>query len=124
MVKKRILIVDDEPNLLMILSTRLNYVGFDVDTAENGEIAIEKSKKFLPHLILLDIMMPDMDGFSVLAKLKEEKKTRSIIIVMLTSKGDLPSIERALALGAVDYIVKPFSPVILVEKVKKVLKVK
>ncbi|MEW6203095.1 MAG: response regulator [bacterium] len=124
MAKKKILIVDDEPNLLMILSTRLKYVGFEVETADNGEIAIEKAKKYIPHLILLDIMMPGMDGFSVLSRLKEEKKTRSVIIVMLTSKGDLPSIERALALGAVDYVVKPFSPVTIIEKIKKILRVK
>ncbi|MEW5945612.1 MAG: response regulator [bacterium] len=123
MAKKKILIVDDEESLLSILSTRLKYAGFDVETAISGELALDMARAFAPHLVLLDIMMPGIDGFTVLSMLKNEKKTRSIVIVMLTSKGDQQAIERALSMGAVDYIVKPFNPARLVDKVKKALKI-
>jgi two-component system, OmpR family, alkaline phosphatase synthesis response regulator PhoP len=121
MPKKKILVVDDEPTLISILSARLNFAGYEVLTASNGVQALEMAAKHSPHLVLLDIMMPEMDGFSVLIKMKENKKTRSIVIVMLTSKNETETIEKALQLGAVDYIVKPFNPGVLLDKLKKLL---
>lgn len=120
MAKKKILVIDDEPSLLAIVSARLIHSGFDVITAKSALEGLEAAKKQNPNLILLDIMMPEMDGFTVITKLKTMRQTRTIIIVMLTSKGDAESIQKALNLGAVDYIVKPFSPIVLVDKIKKV----
>jgi two-component system, OmpR family, alkaline phosphatase synthesis response regulator PhoP len=120
-IKNKILVIDDEPSLLEIIKVRLEFSGFEVKTAKNGVEGLEIAKKWTPSLILLDIMMPEMDGFTVLVKLKETKATKSIIIVMLTSKGEVESIEKALNLGAVDYIVKPFTPINLVDKIKKAI---
>lgn len=120
--KKKILLVDDEEALLEILSSRLKFAGYEVFTANSGEAAIDLLKKNNPHMVILDIMMPGMDGFSVLGKLKENPKTRSIVVVMLTSKGDASSIRKAISLGAADYIIKPFTPAILLEKIKRILK--
>jgi DNA-binding response OmpR family regulator len=119
--KKRILIIDDEQDLLSILATRLNYAGYEVYTAHNGAEGLNKAQLAAPHLILLDIMMPDMDGYTVLLKLKKNRKTRPYLVVMLTSKSELECIDRAMNLGAVDYIVKPFNPAVLLEKIGRAL---
>ena len=121
MAKKKILVVDDEPSLLSIVSARLNFAGYECLIADSGPKAIEIARQQNPQLILLDIMMPEMDGFTVLLKLKEDRKTRSIIIMMLTSKSETETIEKALQLGAADFIVKPFSPGILLDKIKKLI---
>lgn len=103
-----ILIVDDAPENIEILNSQLQ--NFNRKAAPNGEIAIAIAKKSLPDLILLDLVMPGLDGFDVITKLKEEDSTRDIPIIMITAKSDSDSIVKALSLGAVDYIRKPFNP--------------
>lgn len=119
--KKKILVIDDEVALLSILSARLDFAGYETQTAKDGSDGLEKAVKFTPHLILLDLMMPAPDGFSVLTKLKENRKTRGSRVIMLTSNGETENINRAMTMGAIDYIVKPFNPVILMDKINRAM---
>lgn len=121
MPKKKILIVDDEPHFITTLKDRLIVMGYEVDTAENGKEALEKAQGS-PDLILLDILMPGLDGIEVAGKLKNSDKTSSIPIIMVTAKGQMEDVTKATDAGVDDYIVKPFSPQILLEKIRKVLK--
>ena len=119
--KKKILIIDDEVSLLQILASRLQFAGYDVYTAHNGTEGLKKAELVSPSLILLDIMMPDVDGYAVLLNLKKNRRTRGSHVVMITSNTDPEAIDRAINMGAVDYIVKPFNPAVLMEKVNRVV---
>jgi DNA-binding response OmpR family regulator len=119
--KKRILVIDDEENLLRIVGDRLQFAGYDVYTAHNGTEGLKKAGLTNPHLILLDIMMPDIDGFNVLLQLKKNRKTRSSAVMMLTSKNEDDAIDRAINMGAVDYIVKPFTVNVLLDKISRAI---
>jgi two-component system phosphate regulon response regulator PhoB len=118
----RILIVDDEKDIRELLSFQLQQHGFITVTATNGEDALEKIEEKAPDLIILDLMMPKMDGAEVCRALKREEKTRRIPIIILTAKGE--EIDRVVGfeLGADDYVPKPFSPRELALRVKAVLK--
>ena len=118
----KILVVDDEKDILTLLEYNLKKAGFTAISAQDGPEAIALSKKERPDLIILDIMLPSMEGTEVCKILKGEEATRHIPIVMLTAKGE--EIDRivGLELGADDYIIKPFSPRELVLRVKAVLK--
>ena len=112
-----IVVADDDLNILELIEYNLRLEGFEVITASNGDQAITAAMENTPDLILLDIMMPVCDGLQVLAKLKRESSTSSIPVWMLTAKGKVGDIERALSLGADSYIVKPFNPEVLVKKI-------
>jgi two-component system phosphate regulon response regulator PhoB len=118
----RILIVDDEKDIRELLTFQLLQHGFIVDAASNGEEALDKIEEKPPDLIILDLMMPKMDGAEVCRVLKREEKTRRIPIIMLTAKGE--EIDRVVGfeLGADDYVPKPFSPRELALRVKAILK--
>lgn len=118
----KILIVDDEQDILALLEYNLKKAGFQVASAEDGPEAIESAKREKPDLIILDIMLPSMEGTEVCKILKRENTTNSIPVIMLTAKGE--EIDRivGLELGADDYITKPFSPRELILRVKAVLK--
>ena len=118
---KRILVVDDEPHSVKMVESRLRANGYDVITAGNGAEGLEKARKEAPDLILLDIVMPQMNGHETLSKLKESSETKSIPVIMFTSKGQVDDVERATYGGAVDYIVKPFDPIMMLNKIKKAL---
>jgi len=118
----KILIVDDNPDLTAVLKVRLEAFGYKVVTADNGHKCLEKVREEKPDLILLDILMPSMDGFQTLKELKEDAKTKSIPVIMLTAKDQLSDVAKANDLGARDYIVKPFDYRVMLEKIKKVLK--
>ena len=120
-LKKKILVIDDEENLLRILDARLQFAGYEVYTAHNGTEGLKKAALTTPHLVLLDIMMPDIDGFNVLLQLKKNRKTRTSAVLMLTSKSEPEAIDRAINMGAVDYIVKPFTVGILLEKIGRAI---
>jgi len=120
-MSKKILIVDDEPSIVMMVKSRLAANGFAVVTASNGAEGIEIVKKDRPDLIILDILMPEMDGIETLTKLKASDETKDIPVIMFTAKGQTGDVEKAQEVGACDYIVKPFSPPILLEKVKNAL---
>lgn len=116
---RRILVVDDEERMVRFIRLNLEHDGFRVVTAYNGMQAINKVRSDLPDLILLDVMMPDMDGFEVLKLIRE---THSVPVIMLTAKGDEDDRVRGLESGADDYVTKPFSPRELVSRVKAVLR--
>lgn len=116
---RRILVVDDEERMVRFIRLNLEHDGFRVVEAYNGTQAINKVRSSLPDLILLDVMMPDIDGFEVLRIIRE---VSSVPVIMLTAKGEEDDRVRGLELGADDYITKPFSPRELVSRVKAVLR--
>ena len=117
--KEKILVVDDEASIRRILETRLSMIGYIVVTAADGEEALAAYKKELPNLIILDIMMPKLDGYGVC---QEIRKDSDIPIIMLTALGDVADRITGLELGADDYVVKPFSPKELEARIKAILR--
>ena len=118
----RILVVDDEPDILNLLDYNLKKAGFKVLSAKDGPEAIDTARLKKPDLILLDIMLPDMEGTEVLKRLKTYDATRHIPVIMLTAKGEEVDKIVGFELGAEDYITKPFSPRELILRVRAVLK--
>jgi DNA-binding response OmpR family regulator len=116
---RRILVVDDEERMVRFIRLNLEHDGFRVVTAYNGTQAINKVRSDLPNMVLLDVMMPDIDGFEVLRIIRE---VSNVPVLMLTAKGDEDDRVRGLELGADDYITKPFSPRELVSRVRAVLR--
>ncbi len=117
--RRRILVVDDEERMVRFIRMNLEHDGFQVSEAFNGKQAIQKLRDVTPDLILLDIMMPDLDGFEVLETLRE---ISNVPVIMLTAKGEEDDRVRGLERGADDYVTKPFSPRELVSRVKAVLR--
>lgn len=118
---KKVLVVDDEPNLLRSLAQYLAIEDFVVETASNGEEALEKVSSFVPELILLDVMMPGMDGFEVLAKIKEHPVHKDTPVIMLTAKDQSSDVLKGYQSGATSYLVKPFDFDELVETITQTL---
>ena len=114
-----ILVVDDEARMVRFIQLNLEHDGFQVVSAYNGREALEQVRTQLPNLVLLDVMMPDFDGFEVLERIREQS---TIPVIMLTAKGEEDDRVRGLELGADDYITKPFSPRELVSRVRAVLR--
>ena len=117
--KQKILVADDEASIRRILETRLKMVGYDVVVAEDGEEAVEVFNKTNPDLVVLDVMMPKMDGYGVT---REIRRTSDVPIIILTALGDVSERITGLELGADDYVIKPFSPKELEARVKAVLR--
>lgn len=117
--RRRILVVDDEERMVRFIRMNLEHDGFQVAEAFNGKQAISKIRDVTPDLILLDVMMPDLDGFEVLETVRE---LSNVPVIMLTAKGEEDDRVRGLELGADDYVTKPFSPRELVSRVKAVLR--
>jgi len=122
MPKENVLVVDDEEDILELVRFNLSKEGYHVICATTGERAVEMARSELPDLIVLDLMLPGMDGLAVAKFLKNDPETQDLPIVMLTAKGDESDVVTGLELGADDYITKPFSPRILVARVKAVLR--
>ncbi len=122
MARKTILVVDDEEDILELVKFNLTREGFDVETATTGEDALQKAIDRIPDLILLDLMLPGIDGLDVTRKLRADDRTRKIPIIMLTAKDGEADVVAGLELGADDYITKPFSPRILMARVKATLR--
>jgi two-component system phosphate regulon response regulator PhoB len=122
MPKERILIVEDEEDILELIKYNLVKEGYKVTPATTGEDAIKLAESEPPDLILLDLMLPGADGFEVCRRLGNNPKTRQIPIVMLTAKGEEADIVTGLELGADDYITKPFSPKVLIARIRAVLR--
>jgi DNA-binding response OmpR family regulator len=116
---RRILIVDDEERMVRFIHLNLEHDGFEVIEAFRGMQAVDQLRSKLPDLVLLDVMLPDIDGFEVLRIIRE---TSSVPVIMLTAKGEEEDRVRGLELGADDYITKPFSPRELVSRVRAVLR--
>ena len=122
MANEKILVVDDEKDLLKLVSYNLEIYGYKVDTVISGEDALERLRISMPDLILLDLMLPGINGLNVCRIVKNDAKTSHIPIIMLTAKGEEIDIVTGFELGADDYITKPFSPRILISRIKTVLR--
>ena len=120
--KHRILLVDDEPDILEFLSYNLKKEGFEVHTAQNGEEALNVAKRIRPQLIILDVMMPEMDGIETCEELKKIPELNNTIITFLSARGEDYTQIAGFEAGADDYVTKPIKPKILVSKVKALLK--
>ncbi len=118
---KSILIVDDEQNIVISLEYVMKNAGFNVAVAYDGEEALEKVKENVPDLVILDVMMPKLDGFEVCKKIRENPAWKSVRIVMLTAKGRDSEREKGLSFGADDYLTKPFSTRDILQRVKEIL---
>ncbi|MGB9497653.1 MAG: response regulator [Dissulfuribacterales bacterium] len=122
MVKQKILVVDDEEDILELLKFNLSREGYQVLCAVSGEQALRLVRSENPDLIMLDLMLPGIDGLEVTRRLKNDPDTKNLPIVMLTAKGEEADIVTGLELGADDYITKPFSPRILIARIRAVLR--
>lgn len=118
----KILLVDDEPDILEIVGYNLSSVGYQLTTASNGVDAIAKAKKVKPHLIIMDVMMPDMDGIEACENIRKDSSLAHTIITFLTARGEDYSQVAGFDAGADDYITKPIKPKVLVSKVKALLR--
>jgi len=118
----RILIVDDEPDIVEFLSYNLKKEGFQIQTASNGREAIEKATEFRPHLILLDVMMPDMDGIETCEQLRKQPSSLNTLIAFLTARSEDYSQIAGFDAGGDDYITKPIKPKVLISRIKALLK--
>jgi DNA-binding response OmpR family regulator len=119
----KILIIEDDKFLRELIAKKLIEEGFNVDEAVDGEEGLRKSKEGNPDLILLDLILPGIDGFEILAKIKEDPETKSIPVIILSNLGQKEDIEKGLKLGAFDYLVKAhFTPGEIIEKVRNALK--
>ncbi len=122
MGKEHILVVDDEEDILELIRFHLEREGFRVTSAETGEKALAIVRSSSPDLVVLDLMLPGIDGLEVARLMKVEASTRGLPIVMLTAKGEEADVVTGLELGADDYITKPFSPRVLLARIKAVLR--
>ncbi|WP_430411544.1 response regulator transcription factor [Kordia sp.] len=118
----KILLVDDEPDILEIVGYNLSSEGYQISTAANGVEAIAKAKKVKPHLIIMDVMMPEMDGIEACENIRKDTNLANTIITFLTARGEDYSQVAGFDAGADDYITKPIKPKVLVSKVKALLR--
>jgi len=118
---KRVLIADDEPNIVTSLEYLMTKSGYDVAVARNGEEALALVESFMPDLVLLDVMMPRRSGYEVCQAMRERAQWRHIRIVMLSAKGREAEVSKGISLGADGYVTKPFSNRELIAKVAELL---
>jgi two-component system response regulator RpaA len=118
----RILVVDDEPDVLLLCRVNLSHAGHEVVEADDGPRGLAAAVETLPDLIVLDLMLPIMDGFGVLGRLAEDERTRAIPVLILTAKTQLEDRDLARRGGAVGFLTKPFSPIRLTEVVDAMLR--
>jgi diguanylate cyclase (GGDEF)-like protein len=121
-MKERVLVVDDDPDIVQFVRMNLELEGYDVETASNGLLALEAIKDRVPDLVLLDVMMPEMDGLSVLSRMRRSPATASTPVIILTARALADDRVRGLDLGADDYITKPFDLEELIARVRTVLR--
>jgi two-component system alkaline phosphatase synthesis response regulator PhoP len=119
---EKIVVIEDEDDILEVIAYNLKREGYEVVTSTSGEDGLEKIEKSSPHLVVLDLMLPEIDGIELCRKLKSDPLTRAIPVIMVTAKGEESDVVLGLGVGADDYITKPFSPRELVARVKAVLR--
>jgi len=119
--KATILLVDDEPDLVQMVSMRLAAAGYEVTTAYDGQQALEQVKQARPDLIILDLMLPRLDGYKVCRLLKFDERYRSIPILIFTARAQTQDIQMATECGADAYLTKPFEPKMLLDKLQELL---
>lgn len=122
MAKETVLIVDDESDILELVRYNLTKEGYKTDVAQTGEEALSKADALVPDVIVLDLMLPGVDGLETCRRLKASEKTKDIPVVMLTAKTEDSDVVSGLELGADDYVTKPFSPKVLVARIRAVLR--
>ena len=121
--KKKILLVEDDPFLIDIYSTKLKDAGFEVLVSDEGEEAIGKVKDENPDLVLLDIVLPEIDGWEILRRIKSDEKFKNLKVIILSNLGQKEEVKKGMELGAVNYLIKAqYTPSQVVEEVKKALK--
>jgi len=118
----KIVVIEDEEDILEVIAYNLKREGYDVTTSTSGEDGLTKIERFAPNLVILDLMLPEIDGLDLCRKLKSDPVTQSIPVIMVTAKGEESDVVLGLGMGADDYVVKPFSPKELVARVKAVLR--
>ena len=121
MAQKKILIADDNENIREALSYLLEDEGYKLWLAKDGTETLAKVKEVLPDILFLDIMMPEMNGYEVCRIIKEDPRLRNTYVIMLTAKGQVAEQDRGKQVGADEYIVKPFSPMEILAKIKHIL---
>lgn len=120
-LKPKVLIIDDDPFILDMYVLKFKAEGFDVQTAQDGKTGLKKIKEQQPNVLLLDVVMPSMDGFAILQELKK-KRPDGMKIILLTNLGQKEDIDRGMQLGADDYVIKAhFTPSEVVERVRKII---
>jgi DNA-binding NarL/FixJ family response regulator len=120
--QKKLLLIDDDPNLILLVKDYLEFRGYEVITAENGREALEVLESQAPDMIICDVMMPEMDGYSLVSTIRADKKTSWIPVLFLSAKGQSQDRVKGLNIGADVYMVKPFEPEELVAQVESSLK--
>lgn len=121
-MEENILIIEDDKFLRELISRKLINEGFKIDEAIDGEEGLKKAQKVRPSLILLDLILPGLDGFEILERIKDDPSTSAIPVLILSNLGQRDEVERGLKLGAVDFLVKAhFTPEEIVDKIKEVL---
>lgn len=122
-MKKSILLVEDDPFLVDIYSTKLKEVGFSVEVAENGEITLKKIRERMPDLLVLDLVLPRVDGWEILKEIKTDPALAKIPVVILSNLGQKSEVDKGLSMGAVKYLIKAhYTPSEVIEEIKKILK--
>ena len=119
---KQLLLIDDDPNLILLVKDYLEFRGYKVTTAENGREALEILQHQIPDMIICDVMMPEMDGYTLVQKIREDSRTKCVPVLFLSAKGQSQDRVKGLNVGADVYMVKPFEPEELVAQVESSLK--
>lgn len=119
---KKIIVIEDEPDIQEVIVHNLLRDGYQVDATPNGERGLELVRRMKPDLVLLDLMLPGLDGVEICRRMKADPRTRTVSIIMVTARGEESDVVLGLGLGADDYVCKPFSPRELMERVKAVLR--
>ena len=119
---KKIIVIEDEPDIQEVIVHNLLRDGYQVDATPNGERGLELVRRLEPDLVLLDLMLPGLDGVEICRRMKTDPRTRTVSIIMVTARGEESDVVLGLGLGADDYVCKPFSPRELMERVKAVLR--
>jgi len=122
LAKQRVLIVEDEAEIAELIRFHLERDGFEAKTAGSGKAGLEAAERWHPHIVLLDLMLPDLSGLEVCRKMKWQAELRDIPVIMVTARGEESDVVAGIELGADDYITKPFSPKVLVARVRSVLR--
>ena len=121
MSAKKILLVDDEPHIVIMLENRIKQAGYEIITASDGQLGLEKARKEKPDLIILDVMLPKLDGYKVCRMLKFDDKYKHIPIIMFTARAQEADRKMGEEVGADGYVTKPFEPQVLLNKIKELL---
>ena len=121
-MKQKILIVEDEPEIAELIRMHMDRNGFQTTVVHSGKAGIDEITRSMPDCVLLDLMLPDLDGLEVCRRLRRHEETEKLPVIMVTAKGEESDVVTGIELGADDYITKPFSPRVLVARVKSVLR--